>query len=324
MERFDERLKTMAEQEACAVPEGFDGRLQETLNSLPPQGKKRRGLGVIKGVVIAAAVCAALVGTALAASPGLRELLSAALGGFAPYAQEQEDKTYLLDGFEVKVLSTLSDGSTLRAYVQVRDLEGERLSADMKPCGSVDVMTEADERGKGAERSFSTDFGHAVYDEESKTALLVFTSWAQGLGDLSNARLRIWNIYDFDSMVNDVYLTIPLEVESMPKLAFEPDSEIVTSLGAKSLELSPLGLTGMFLMENDTEAIFMRPVRVCMTDGTEVRYEERDRGMPTGMGTCVDRETRKRSWIYVWNFAEPLDLDDVAGIYVGEDYFPVS
>ncbi len=356
MEEFDTRLKAMAQKEEYMAPNGFDERLKDVLDGLPSQVKKR-GIGAVKSVLVAVAVCAALVCTAFAASPGLREMLAEALGGFVPYAQEQEDKTYTVDGFEVKVLSALSDGSTLRAYVQVRDLEGDRLSADMEPFGAVDVLSEADMRGETAFRSFSTDPGYAVYDEESKTALLVFTSWAQGVGNLKNAKLEIRHIYDYvspdkieqepvpeDEMpegaevggnvylvrpvtefkLNDVQLTIPLEVKSMPKLTFEADSEIVTSLHAQLMELSPLGLTGMFLMENDTTDIFMEPVSVRMADGTEVKYEELNWKMPTGSGTYIDQETGEYGWIYVWNFTDALDLDQVEGIEIAGKYFPVK
>ena len=83
MERFDELLKNMADKEDCIVPEGFDARLQKALDGLPPRAKKA-GLGAVKGALIAVAVCAALVCTAFAASPGLRGLLAEALARMYP------------------------------------------------------------------------------------------------------------------------------------------------------------------------------------------------------------------------------------------------
>ena len=80
MEQFDEMLKAMAEKEEMVMPKGFDGRLKNVLDELPPR-KKKRGLGVVKGVLVAAAACALLVGTAFAASPGEQVLLAEALGG---------------------------------------------------------------------------------------------------------------------------------------------------------------------------------------------------------------------------------------------------
>mgnify|MGYP002508199401 CR=1 FL=1 len=53
--------------------------------------------------------------------------------------------------------------------------------SDMEPWGIVDVLTD-NEQGlniDGTHWSYSFDPGYAVYNGESKTALLVFTSWGQ-------------------------------------------------------------------------------------------------------------------------------------------------
>lgn len=360
MEPFDNRLKAMAEEEECIVPNGFDGRLRDVLESLPSQVKKK-GLGAVKTALIAAAVCAAMICTAFAASPELRGMLAEVLGGFASYAQEQEDKTYTMDGFEVKVLSALSDGVTLRAYVQVRDLEGHRLSADMEPWGVVNVLTD-DEQGldiDGTYWSYSFDRGYAVYDAESETALLVFTSWAQSFGDLKDAKLEIRHIYDYmnvkyepipedelskegitvggtegevgvtvlrpltDFKLNDVQLTIPLTVESMPKLTFGPDSELGAYLGAELVELSPLGLT-VTSEGYGPEELFFNPVRVRMADGTEIDWENSGAWNPSGQGSYSNPEEGLYGTIMIWNFAEAIDLDQVDSVYVCGKYFPVK
>lgn len=363
MERFDETLRVMADKEECIVPEGFDGRLQKTLDGLPPRGKKA-GLGAVRGVLIAAAACALLMGTALAASPGLREMLAAALGGFAPYAQEQEDKTYLLDGFEVKVLSALSDGSTLRAYVQVRDLEGDRLSADMEPWGVVDVLTD-NEQGldiDGTYWSYSFDPGYAVYNGENKTALLVFTSWGQNFGNLEDAKLEIRHIYDYmppskigyepipedelgeegitvggsegevgmtvlrplkEFKLNDVQLTIPLTVESTDKLTLEKDSALAKAVNAEWVELSPLGLTAAFEHGTPDELTF-NPIRVRMKDGTELDWEKQGEWNPSGHATYANNAEKRYGVINIWNFPEAIDLDQVESIYVCGRYFPIE
>lgn len=358
MERFDEMLKAMAEKEECIVPNGFDERMQEVLDDLPPKAVKR-GLGAVKGILIAAAVCAALLCTAFAASPGLREILAEALGGFAPYAQEQEDKTYMMDGFEVKVLSALSDGSTIRAYVQVKDVEGDRLSADMRPWGEVNTATEEGLDIGDTYWSYSFDPGRAVYDAESGTALLVFTSWGQNFGDLKDTKLEIHHIYDYlptsergyqliespspgtevlggDEKVhvylmeptvpftlNDVQLTIPLTVESMPKLTFGPDSELAAGIGAELAELSPLGLTAAFT-DGYKDAIHQNPIRVRMTDGTEMDWECPESLNPSGGGSYYNAEKGLYGTISIWNFDEAIDLDQVESIYMCGKYFSVK
>ena len=180
MEEFDGKLRRMAEKEECTVPEGFDERLQETLDGLPGRTKKRRRLGAVKGALIAAAACLALAGTAFAASPGLRDLLAEALGGLAPYAQGLEDKSYVIDGIEFRVVSALADDFTVRAYVEARELEGDRLSqlelnAFGAAFGLVDVPTK--DTGNSEGMGGGTMSGVCVgYDAETKTALLAITS----------------------------------------------------------------------------------------------------------------------------------------------------
>lgn len=350
MEQFDELLRSMAKKEEIIVPNGFEERTRDVLDNLPARAKKV-GLGAVKTALLAAAACAVLLGTAFAASPTLRELM----GSFAPYAQEQEDKTYTMDGFEVKVLSALSDGSTIRAWVQVKDLEGHRLSADMVPWGEVNVMTDEglDElAADGVYWSFSFDSGYAVYNEEDETALLVFTGWGQNFGDLSNATLRIRHIYDYRApfqrefvpeeshpgqgsgeyvtveenvsgfRLNDVQLTIPLTVESTDKLTMEKDSALAKALNAEWVELSPLGLTAAFEHGVPDELTF-NPIRVRMKDGTELDWEKQGEWNPSGGATYYDREQQIYGQIEIWNFADAIDLEQVESVYVCGKYFPV-
>lgn len=350
MEQFDELLKAMAQKEECVVPKGFDERMRDVLDSLPDKAKKA-GLGAVKTALIAAVACAVLLGTAFAASPTLRELM----GSFAPYAQEQEDKTYTMDGFEVKVLSALSDGSTLRAWVQVKDLEGHRLSADMVPWGEVNVMTDEGLGGLAADGvywSFSFDSGYAVYNEEDETALLVFTGWGQNFGDLSNATLRIRHIYDYGDplqqgivpdesrpgqggenivvekytsgfRLNDVQLTIPLAVESTDKIRLEKDSALAKAVNAEWVELSPLGLTAAF--EHGTpDALTFNPIRVRLKDGTELDWEEQGGWNPSGQATYASHSEKRYGVIKIWNFPEAIDLGQAESVFVCGKYFPVQ
>lgn len=333
MEQFDELLKAMAEKEEIIVPNGFDKRMQDVLDGLPSKAKKA-GLGAVKTALIAAVACAVLMCTAFAASPELRGMLAQALGSFAPYSHGQEDNTCTMDGFEVKVLSTLSDGSTLRAYVQVRDLEGDRLSAEMKPFGAIRLFheNETDMDGKGKLSSYGVDRGRAVYDEETKTALLTFTAWAPSLVDFNTARLDLWHIYDFANdgplTPDQIKLTIPLEVEAAPKRSLDPDTGLADAFGAESAELSPLGLTMTCLDKTAvspelTLTLFTEPVRVHMADGTQLDYEQSSWGMPTSQATYYN-EDGEYCWVYFWNFPEALELDQVEGISIGGKYFPVK
>ena len=89
---------------------------------------------VLRTALTAAALCAALVATALAVSPTLREALAQALGSFAPYSQRVEGVSTVDRGIQIKVVSALMDEVDGTAYVEVTELEGDRLGPDMS-CG---------------------------------------------------------------------------------------------------------------------------------------------------------------------------------------------
>ena len=91
-------------------------------------GTSRRGGRPWRVGLTAAALCAALVMTAVAASPSLREALAHMLGGFEPYAQEVEGASVMDQGIQMTVLSAVADSEDGRVYLELRDLEGDRLT----------------------------------------------------------------------------------------------------------------------------------------------------------------------------------------------------
>ncbi len=328
MERFDERLKIMAEKEECIVPEGFDGRLQEALAALPSRAKKRRGLGLMKSAAIAAAACVLLAGTALAASPGLREMLGTALGGFAPYAQEQEDKVYVIDGIEFKVKSVLADDFTIRAYVEARDLEGGRLSKlELNTFGSafglVDLPrkdTDDSEGGVG----FVCGGKCLDYDETTKTALLAITSWGQvPADDLTGAAVKLFNLTGYvsgayqDLWENSDGVAFPVEVKLMPSLTVS--AELASAFQAEEVRMSSLSLSMIFKGDGAWSRFAGTNVTAKLADGTlaEALWE----GGQGNFGAYGTDSARK---VLVWNFREPVEPEQIEGVYVGEDYFPIK
>ena len=318
MEEFDKRLKTMAQKEECMVPDGFDERLKDVLDGLPPRTKKRK-TGAVKRALIAAAVCAALICTAFAASPGLRELLADALGGFAPYAHGQEGEAYVINGMEFRVVSALADDFTVRAYVEARDLEGDRLSGEMSATGMVKVPRK--KTGEGVS-TFSMGAHCAGYDEETKTALLCVTSWGQvPEDDLAGSQVLLftlgngpWAAAQFWSNEEDA--AIPVEVE--PVAAMTADTELAKAFHAEEVRLSPIGLSVIFKGGGDWPAFAGVDLRVQMTDGTIDAPWKGGQGSYGTYGTETDRK------VLVWNFQEPVEPEKVDGVYVGEDYFPIK
>ena len=109
-----------------------------------PAPARRRG-GAWRGVLAAAAACVVLTASALALSPGLREALSALLGGFEPYAQAVEGVSATDQGIRISVVKAVADEYTGRAYLEITDLTGDRLEAgmglDYQNCQSYDPET---------------------------------------------------------------------------------------------------------------------------------------------------------------------------------------
>ncbi len=89
--------------------------------------RKRRS---IRTVMAVAALCSVLAATALAASPTLRETLEEMLGGFASYSRAVEGAAVTEQGIQVTVLQAVGDDEEGWCYLEIRDLTGDRLTAD--------------------------------------------------------------------------------------------------------------------------------------------------------------------------------------------------
>lgn len=339
MERFDEKLKRMAEQEAISTPEGFDNRLRAALDNLPSKEKGRR-LGAVRVALIAAAACVLLVGTAFAASPGLRDILAEALGGFAPYAQEQEDKTYTIDGLEFKVKFVLADDFTIRAYVEARDVKGDifgkidDITIPGRVHGTVDVPMVHEWLAGDATESWMHGTECLGYDEESRTALLVVSTWKMMPEDLTRTEVEMYRIVSYltgeyeEVWTNKWGKTIPVDVKPVESTVLGRESALVSALDAEEAHLSPLGLTLIF---HDYE--IHRPIlegeALNGTDGANVSVKLADGSVveaPWGglCGIFLPPYDENSSRVIIWNFREPVEVEQIQGIYVGEDYFPIQ
>lgn len=327
MKQFDHLIKEMAEKEEITVPNGFDERVRAALDGLPPKQNKRK-LGALKVALIAAAACMALLCTAFAASPGLREMLMDALGGFAPYAHEQEGETYVIDGIEFEVVSALADDFTVRVYVKARDLEGDRLSKlELNRLGGVFGVVDIPKKDMGEGESISGYVGGgmcAAYDEETKTALLAITSWGQVMADdLSGSVVRLFSLSGFSDNAyqqlweNSEGTAFPVEIEPIPSLV--ADAELTSALQAEEVRLSSLGLSIIFKADGVWAQFAGADASAKLADGTLV--EAPWEGGQGSFGNHIAGNGRK---VLVWNFREPLDLDEVVGIYINGEYFPVK
>lgn len=325
MERFDERLKSMAEQEAISTPEGFDGRLREALDGLPPREKKRRGLGAVKGTLIAAAACVLLVGTAFAASPGLREMLGQALGGFSSIAQEQDSDVYQWNGFEFKALSAMADEITVRAYIQVTDLEGRnRLDIHSEAWKEEFPFIELGRLKSDVETTGGNgSSGIRQYDAATQTAIVEVSAWAGISKDLPRAEVRIDTVKNMMDDPWNAAVVIPLDVEVMPSRTVIRNID-VGEISVEEVGISALSITMKWekiydyipQSESDLRSIKMA---VKMKEGTVIGTEY---DYPSGHITYFDARGRHTNTL-IWCFDDLVEPDQVEGVYIGEDYYPL-
>ena len=324
MDTFDKLMKETAEKEEIIVPKGFDERVRAALNDLPPRQKKRK-LGAVRVALVAAAACLLLVGTALAASPELRGMLAEALGGFASYATEQKGEPYVIDGMEFKVVSALADDFTVRIYVEARDLEGDRLSKlELNKFGSAFGGIVIPEQDTGGDISVSVGGCMCLaYNEETKTALLAITSWGQRMADdLSGSKVELFSLGGFSDNAyqrvweNSEGTAFPVEIKPIPSHVM--DAELALAFQAEEVRLSNLSLSIIYKGDGPWSQFAGSDVSVKLADGTLVEAPwEGGQGSFGGYGTESARK------VLVWNFREPLHLDEVVGIYMNGEYFPV-
>lgn len=325
MEQFDDVLRSMAKKEEIMMPDGFEERMRDTLDSLPPKAKKRRGLGAAKTALIAVAACAALLGTAFAASPGLREMLAEALGGFAPYAQEQDSEVYTWNGFEFKALSAMADEITVRAYIQVTDLEGrDRLDIHgetwQKEFPFIELgglKSDVDITGGGG------GSGVRQYDAATQTAIVEVSAWTRISKDLSGAEVRIDTVENMMDDSRNAAVVIPLDVKVMPSRTVLRDID-VGEVPMEEVGISALSMTLKWekiydyisQSESDLGSIKMA---VKMMDGTVIETEH---NYPSHHISYFNAQGRHTNAL-IWCFADPVDVDNIEGVYIGEDYFPI-
>lgn len=176
MNDFDKRMKERSRTEDCPVPKEFERFVQMRLEELPQRKGKR--VGVLRHGLIAAAVCVALMGTVLAASPTLRDALSALLGGFKTYSQTVEGVSVTDQGIQVTVVAALADESGGTVYLEIQDLTG-------------DLLTESTFIG----REDSPAVKQLAYDPETHTILAEQTRRGDFRDEDGNLTITIDNIW---------------------------------------------------------------------------------------------------------------------------------
>ncbi len=181
-------------------------RLLSAIRTQPERAPSRRG-AILRRVLVAAAVCAALALTALAVSPSLREALVNALGRFQPYSQTVEGVSVTDQGIQVTVLSALSDGNTTQVYYEVRDLTGDRLDEFTEVKLETGPANWGEEDGPQFVGYGGGSYQCIRYDPEEKAALML-----GGLkGDGPAAEKLVLDMYIDEIRPGSRYETIPID-----------------------------------------------------------------------------------------------------------------
>lgn len=302
MKHLDEKLRRMAREEDTPVPDGFDERLAARLAALPG-GRRRLSRGV-RAALIAACLCAAVAGTAVAVSPGFQRTLDAWLGAFSPYTQEIESDSVVKNGVAFRVVSALADQTMLKVYVEARDLEGNRFTSDMDISGSVDRNPEG-----AAEGTMVTVRAVCVEcDEQEQSALLEFSCWGSMPSDTTEAILTIRSLGGIDFRADGDEVEIPVSAATSEYRTFEMSGQSIDELEMDTLYVSALGIAAQGF--GDSPLSISLAVTLYYEDGTAVQAK-----IGNGYGGGADG-----LWLTYWEFADPVELDRVTGISFDGEY----
>lgn len=241
----------------------------------------------------------------LALSPGLREALAEALGGFEPYMQEIDGVVCVENGIEIKVISAVADSYMTRVYAEARDLEGDRLTADLGVWGMIERTVQ--EETDGQIIGFAGGGKCVGFDVETGTALLEFKTWGNFSSDLGAMKLLIFSLFlnaTEERIGDERGWVIDLNVEVLPRREIAL-SGTVDGAGLRKAEISALGT--MLVTEGKAALGDSYLYSAYFKDGTVV-HPHANGGMATGGNgpNCTYLE-----------FEDPVDPEQVIGISIG-------
>ena len=217
------------------MPKDCEARILAALE----ENKKRLPCRVGR-VLLTAAVIFAMLTSAVALSSQLREYIFGAAGPFAPYVRPAESRVVTEDGYELRVDSVIADHYLIVGYLEIKDLEGNRLQEGM------DIWAHFDQTGPDNPGVSSSVFGGEIIrcEADGKSALAAVMEWGgQSVGD-PNMTLRI---------VKPMECKIPVTLEYVPiqtiDLSGLDTGGVLPPLDR--LELSPLGINAVTQYKED-------------------------------------------------------------------------
>ena len=296
------------------MPKDCEARILAALE----ENKKRLPRRVGR-VLLTAAVIFAMLTSAVALSPQLREYIFGAAGPFAPYVRPAESRVVTEDGYELRVDSVIADHYLIVGYLEIKDLEGNRLQEGM------DIWAHFDQTGPDNPGISSSVFGGEIIrcEADGKSALAAVMEWGgQSVGD-PNMTLRI---------VKPMECKVPVTLEYVPiqtiDLSGLDTGGVLPPLDR--LELSPLGINAVTQYKEDASFENTRDhdklrgaLTVHFEDGS-TRVSVRD-----SLGGSFRLATG--SWLFMdpYNLVqpedvEPLDVEQIVGISCQDWYLPIE
>ena len=296
------------------MPKDCEARILAALE----ENKKRLPRRVGR-VLLTAAVIFAMLTSAVALSSQLREYIFGAAGPFAPYVRPAESRVVTEDGYELRVDSVIADHYLIVGYLEIKDLEGNRLQEGM------DIWAHFDQTGPDNPGISSSVFGGEIIlcEADGKSALAAVMEWGgQSVGD-PNMTLRI---------IKPMECKIPVTLEYVPiqtiDLSGLDTGGVLPPLDR--LELSPLGINAVTQYKEDASFENTRDhdklrgaLTVHFEDGS-TRVSVRD-----SLGGSFRLATG--SWLFMdpYNLVqpedvEPLDVEQIIGISCQDWYLPIE
>ena len=296
------------------MPKDCEARILAALE----QNKKRLPRRVGR-VLLTAAVIFAMLTSAVALSPQLREYIFGAAGPFAPYVRPAESGVVTEDGYELRVDSVIADHYLIVGYLEIRDLEGSRLQEGM------DVWAHFDQTGPDNPGISSSVIGGEIIrcEADGKSALAAVMEWGgQSVGD-PNMTLRI---------IKPMECKIPVTLEYVPiqtiDLSGLDTGGVLPPLDR--LELSPLGVNTVTQYKEDANFENTRDqdkLRGALT----VHFEDGSTRVSVRDSLGGSFRLAVGSWLFMdpYNLVqpedvEPLDVEHITGIACQDWYIPIS
>lgn len=193
-----------------------------------------------RSAVAAIAICAALLVSAAAAGPTIRDMLNGALGDFAPYSQSIEGAVCTDQGIEIQVLSALADDVRGYLYLSVRDTTGDRLDECLTLTGNVGTakqkqLTQEEDDAIRVDGFNLWNFSLVSYDPETKTALLVSNfRYGARLEPAETAHFTASKLSTTGSYIDGGVSLAPVTAETLESLPLGPEDDMFFTPGSVS------------------------------------------------------------------------------------------